>query len=65
MNDRPSPANGKRDVFWGTLSTCRVCGQCLCYGCHPRGPCVDERATAAQMYPPHPERAVYPLSSHT
>ena len=43
MRDRPSPSNGKRDRFWGTLAQCPVCGRCLCYGCHPRGPCRDER----------------------
>ncbi len=42
MRDRPSPSNGKRDRFWGTLSICPECGRCLCYGCHPHGPCRDE-----------------------
>ncbi len=43
MRDRPSPSNGKRDVLWGTLAACSECGRCLCYGCHPHGPCRDER----------------------
>jgi hypothetical protein len=43
MRDRPSPSNGKRDAFWGTLRLCPECGLCLCYGCHPQGPCRDER----------------------
>ncbi len=43
MRDRPSPSNGKRDRFWGTLAVCPECGRCLCYGCHPHGPCRDER----------------------
>ncbi len=43
MSDRPSPSNGKRDVFWGTQHACPVCGRCLCYACHPQGPCLDER----------------------
>lgn len=50
MRDRMTPSNGKRDAFWGTLSVCGECGRCLCYGCHPDGPCRDEReapATAA------------------
>jgi hypothetical protein len=65
MNDRPSPANGKRDVFWGTLKTCVVCRRCLCYGCHPRGPCADERSAAAQIHPPHVRAAGRPLHAHT
>ncbi len=52
MSDRPSPANGKRDLFWGTLRSCGICGRCLCYACHPRGPCADERTTAMQVHPP-------------
>jgi len=43
MNDRPDASNGKRYVLWGTTETCPACGQCLCFGCHPEGPCVDER----------------------
>jgi hypothetical protein len=42
MSDRPSAVNGKRNQDWGTLGACPACGQCLCFGCHPAGPCVDE-----------------------
>ncbi len=52
MRDRPSPSNGKRDRFWGTLSICPECGRCLCYGCHPHGPCRDERETHFQASMP-------------
>jgi hypothetical protein len=44
MSDRPSAANGKRSQSWGTLDACPACGQCLCFGCHPTGPCVDDAA---------------------
>jgi hypothetical protein len=44
MSDRPKAANGKHHVFWGTLRHCPSCGRCLCFGCHPEGPCVDDRA---------------------
>ena len=44
MSDRPSAANGKRNTSWGTLGTCPACAQCLCFGCHPTGPCVDDTA---------------------
>jgi hypothetical protein len=44
MSDRPSAINGKRNRAWGTLHACPACGQCLCFGCHPAGPCVDEQA---------------------
>ncbi len=63
MSDRLSPSNGKRDVFWGTLRACPVCGRCLCYGCHPQGPCVDEREAAAQMQPVHQGAAHEALTS--
>ena len=43
MSDRPTGANGKRSQAWGTTSSCPVCGQCLCFGCHPSGPCLDEQ----------------------
>jgi len=43
MSDRPSAVNGKRNREWGTMSACPACGQCLCFGCHPTGPCVDEQ----------------------
>jgi hypothetical protein len=43
MGDRPNASNGKRHVFWGTLRLCPSCGRCLCFGCHPDGPCVDDR----------------------
>ena len=42
MSDRPSAVNGKRNRAWGTRDACPACGQCLCFGCHPTGPCVDE-----------------------
>ncbi len=42
MSDRPSAINGKRSRSWGTLVACPSCGQCLCFGCHPSGPCVDD-----------------------
>jgi hypothetical protein len=42
MSDRPSAVNGKRSKAWGTRDACPACGQCLCFGCHPTGPCVDE-----------------------
>jgi hypothetical protein len=44
MSDRPSAVNGKRNLAWGTLHACPSCGQCLCFGCHPAGPCVDDTA---------------------
>jgi hypothetical protein len=47
MSDRPSAVNGKRNRAWGTRDACPACGQCLCFGCHPAGPCVDERDGAA------------------
>jgi hypothetical protein len=45
MSDRPSAVNGKRNRAWGTRDACPACGQCLCFGCHPAGPCVDEQAS--------------------
>ncbi len=45
MSDRPSAVNGKRSQAWGTLGSCPACGQCLCFGCHPAGPCVDDPAS--------------------
>jgi hypothetical protein len=42
MSDRPSAVNGRRSQAWGTLCTCPACGQCLCFGCHPAGPCLDD-----------------------
>ena len=65
MNDRPAPANGKRDVFWGTLRNCGVCGRCLCYTCHPRGPCADVRPTGVQVHPSHAPTAGEPLPTQT
>jgi hypothetical protein len=49
MSDRPSAINGKRNQAWGTMAECPACGQCLCFGCHPDGPCVDDRETAAPV----------------
>jgi hypothetical protein len=46
MNDRPQAANGKQNTWWGSLRVCEVCGQCLCFGCHPEGPCFDDRLLA-------------------
>jgi hypothetical protein len=46
MSDRPTAVNGKRSQAWGTTSACPACGECLCFGCHPNGPCVDEHAAA-------------------
>jgi hypothetical protein len=47
MSDRPTAVNGKRNQAWGTTSACPECGECLCFGCHPHGPCVDEHESAA------------------
>jgi hypothetical protein len=47
MSDRPSAVNGKRSQAWGTMHECPACGQCLCFACHPAGPCVDDHAGAA------------------
>lgn len=49
MSDRPTGANGKRNQAWGTTRVCPACGECLCFGCHPHGPCVDDHS-------PEPER---------
>lgn len=52
MSDRPSAINGKRSQEWGTMHICPACGQCLCFGCHPSGPCVDDEAgQSAQAAP--------------
>jgi hypothetical protein len=45
VSDQPSAVNGKRNKAWGTMHACPACGQCLCFGCHPAGPCVDEQAS--------------------
>jgi hypothetical protein len=45
MSDRPSAVNGKRSRTWGTLGSCPACGRCLCFGCHPAGPCLDDAAS--------------------
>ncbi len=42
MSDRPSAVNGKRSNDWGTRRVCPACGECLCFGCHPAGPCLDD-----------------------
>ncbi len=65
MNDRPFPANGKRNASWGTLNTCGVCGRCLCYACHPRGPCADEHATAVQPHVTARPPADHPLGAQS
>lgn len=31
---------------WGTQMPCLVCQRCLCYSCHPNGPCVPEEGWA-------------------
>ncbi len=49
MGDRPSAVNGKRHRAWGTTEPCPACGRCLCFGCHPAGPCVDEPAHAVSL----------------
>jgi hypothetical protein len=64
MNDRLSPPNGKRHVFWGTLRTCPICGRCLCYGCHPQGPCLDEREAALSIQPATPVISCPAQTSH-
>ena len=46
MSDRPTAVNGKRNQAWGTTAACPECGECLCFGCHPHGPCVDEHHAA-------------------
>jgi len=54
MSDRLTAANGKRNQAWGTHEACPECGECLCYGCHPSGPCVDDRAPRAVVIPARP-----------
>jgi hypothetical protein len=44
MSYRPAAVNGKRSEAWGTLHVCPACGRCLCFACHPLGPCVDDAA---------------------
>jgi len=63
MNDRPSASNGKRYVFWGTLQPCPVCGQCLCFSCHPQGPCVDERQARTVTEPVTASLLLQPAAS--
>ncbi len=58
--DYPTPANGKRNSFWGTLHVCPDCGRCLCFACHPDGPCLDQRDEAGRQ---RPEPALRPLST--
>ncbi len=65
MSERLSPSNGKRDMFWGTLRACPVCGRCLCYGCHPQGPCVDEREAVVQMQLAHVDATHESVASGT
>ena len=53
MSDRPTGANGKRNKSWGTTMVCPDCGHCLCFACHPEGPCQDDhgaRAVTAQSF---------------
>jgi hypothetical protein len=53
MSDRPTGANGKRNQAWGTTDICPACGRCLCFACHPEGPCVGDKS-----------QAVSPISRH-
>jgi hypothetical protein len=53
MSDRPIAVNGKRSQAWGTLRACPACGQCLCFGCHPAGPCVDDAPHAESFAGSH------------
>jgi len=46
MGERLTAANGKRYRAWGTREICPACGECLCFKCHPRGPCVHEEKQA-------------------
>ena len=62
MSDRLSPPNGKRYILWGTLRACPICGHCLCYGCHPQGPCLDERDTTRALQPATPT-VTYPAQA--
>jgi hypothetical protein len=64
MNDRPSAANGKRYVFWGTLQACPACGHCLCFSCHPQGPCVDERQAHTSAEAAATSLMLQPAASH-
>ena len=50
MSDRPKASNGKRSQAWGTLGECPSCGQCLCFGCHPAGPCVDDADRSSHVH---------------
>jgi hypothetical protein len=51
MSDRPTGANGKRNQAWGTTHECPACGECLCFKCHPHGPCVDEHTAEREGRP--------------
>ena len=64
MSDRLSPPNGKRHTLWGTLRTCPTCGRCLCYGCHPQGPCLDEREATLAIQPAAPAVSCPAQASH-
>lgn len=50
MSDRPTGANGKRNQSWGSTMTCPDCGRCLCFACHPEGPCLDEQASGLRLH---------------
>jgi hypothetical protein len=55
VSDRPKAANGRGYRWWGTLRLCPVCHRCLCYVCHPKGPCVDDRQAPGLTAPPPAE----------
>lgn len=47
MNDNPvmlpERAGGATEFdkfWWGSSMACLVCDKCLCYTCHPIGPCI-------------------------
>ena len=58
VSDRPKAANGRGHRWWGTLRICPVCRRCLCYVCHPKGPCVDDRQAPGLTAPPPQGRPV-------
>ena len=65
MSDRPTGANGKRNQLWGTTGLCPECGRCLCFACHPDGPCQDEHdphLTVGQCYASSVSRSAMPVA---